>query len=154
MIGFAVVKFIHLLLISIWVGGQFFLPLVVLPALKNSPNREHIIIQAGIQFRKVGFFVLTLILLTGLAMFYLRTGSFSALTQTGYGHLFLSKLVLFLVMWLANYYHEKYMLNEIGKPGFSYKNIRLTAKISGYLTFLLSLFLVFIGIMLSAGIIF
>tara|TARA_Y100000589_G_scaffold331027_1_gene382760 strand:+ start:83806 stop:84267 length:462 start_codon:yes stop_codon:yes gene_type:complete len=151
MTAFALFKYLHLLLISLWVGGQLFLPLVILPVLKNSSDRENIIIKAGIRFRKVGHVVLAMIIITGLAMYYVKMGSFSTLFQTAYGKTVLTKLILFVLMWLANNYHEKYMLNAIEKDDFSYKNIKLRAKISGYVTFLLSLILVWFGVMLSTG---
>ena len=152
MILFGIVKYLHLLLISLWVGGQLFLPLVILPALKKSSDRENIIIKAGIQFRKVGYYVLTLIVISGLGMYYIKMGSFSNLWQTTYGKTVTLKIVLFIVMWAANNYHEKFMLNQIEKSDFLYHKIKKKAKISGYVTFLLSLTLMWIGVMLANGI--
>jgi putative copper export protein len=151
MIAFAITKYLHLLLISLWVGGQLFLPLVILPALKNTADKENIIIKAGLQFRHVGRIVLILIIVTGISMYYFKMGTFSTMLQSEYGKKIIIKLAVFTVMWLINYYHEKFMLQAIKKDDFSYNDIKGKARMSGYITFVLSLVLVWFGVELSTG---
>ncbi|GIV28316.1 MAG: hypothetical protein KatS3mg027_2130 [Bacteroidia bacterium] len=148
--------YIHVITAIIWIGGQLFLPLVLIPALKkiecDNPIKRSIVIETGIVFSKVGKWLMLIFVLTGIGNFYFKFHSFQIeIFQSRYGELLLLKVTLFLIMLAINFYHEikvglrmkEYLNNE------EYERIRKIASITGRITLLLSLIIAFIGLYIT-----
>lgn len=148
--------YLHIITAIIWIGGQLFLPLVLIPALKKIEAENHFkrktIIETGIVFSKVGKWLMWIFVLTGIGNFYFKFHSFQIeIFQSHYGKMLITKVVLFLIMLAINFYHEKkvglnmkeYLSNE------QYEQLRKIASITGRVTLLLSLIIAFIGLYLT-----
>ncbi len=148
--------YLHIITAIVWIGGQLFLPLVLIPALKkiemeNYFKRE-IIIETGIIFSKVGKWLMGVFVFTGIGNFYFKFHSFQIeIFQSHYGKMLIIKIVLFLIMLVINFYHEmkvglkmkEHLSNE------QYERLRKIASITGRVTLLLSLIIAFIGLYLT-----
>lgn len=68
-------RFIHVLAAMVWIGGMFFVALVLVPvvrSLNDPPLRARLFHQAGVRFRTVGWITLALLLASGLGNLWLR----------------------------------------------------------------------------------
>jgi uncharacterized membrane protein len=45
--------FLHIALASFWIGGMLFLPLVILPEIKQHPDRIAILYKTGLKFKAI-----------------------------------------------------------------------------------------------------
>lgn len=153
MLLYSISVFFHILLVTIWIGGQLFLPLVLIPALKNNSTKKEMLISTGLIFSKVGKISLILLLATGLLNLYFRGIDMDTLLHSRYGQIFLIKLFIFTIMVGFVYWHERYILKRIGNeiPEEEYRKYRKIASISGRITMILSLIMVWLGIMLAKG---
>jgi len=68
---------LHIVGASFWIGGMLFLPFVLLPGIKNDPNRKNLLMATGLKFRFYGYIVLAMMLITGLFNISLRGINFS-----------------------------------------------------------------------------
>lgn len=148
--------YVHILCVAIWIGGQLFLPLILLPAIQKmkieSLTKRSLLIETGIIFSKVGRWVIIFFILSGLGNFYFKFHSRNIeIFLSSYGEWLIIKIFLFLIMIGINIYHEK-------KIGFylksmlldeNYEKYRKVASITGRITLLLSLIIAFIGIYLK-----
>ena len=143
---------LHVIGFSFWIGGMLFLPLVLLPGIKNHPDRINLLMITGLKFRFYGYIVLILLLLTGVLNIYLRgiDLSWKFLVISRYGKLVLLKLFLFLCVVAVSLFHDvqarKRLLNEEEKRKF-----RAVAKWSGRILLIVSLAMAYIGVVLSRG---
>src|SRR5579885_1344272 len=101
--------YIHILCATLWVGGMLFLVLVLLPAIKNHPERRALLGSVGIKFRFVGWIALILLLLTGLFNMHQRGMWFGNLTGNSYGELFFCKLCVFAATVIISAFHDFYI---------------------------------------------
>lgn len=96
--GWSLVRFVHVLAAMGWVGGQVLLSAVVLPVLRTdlAPEvRGPVVRRAARRFGVVANVVLLpALLVSGLALATHRGIGWSTLGQSGYGRLFLIKMVL------------------------------------------------------------
>jgi len=147
----------HIICAAIWIGGQLFLPLVLIPALKKRVShpsvRKSIIIETGIVFSKVGRWLLVLFIITGIGNYYFKFHSwnFEIISSTEYGKWLLIKLLLFLIMAGINFYHEQriglFMTSNMSDE--AYNMLRIKAILTGRITLILSLIIAFIGLYLT-----
>jgi putative copper export protein len=97
----SLVRFVHVLAASVWVGGQLVLSGVVLPVLRadlDPATRGPVVRKAARRFGIVAnVALLPLLLATGLALLYRRGVGFGTLDDPGYGQLLGIKLVLVVV---------------------------------------------------------
>lgn len=147
--------YLHIICAAIWIGGMLFLPLVVLPTIKNHPDRVKLLYKTGIRFRVVGWIVLAILLITGLTNMHLRGLEISVetLTQTAYGQLVGYKLIIFVLVLALGAWHDFHVGKraiEKMERGESSK-FRQVARWSGRLNLLLALAAAFIGLILSRG---
>jgi uncharacterized membrane protein len=42
---------LHIVGAAFWIGGMLFLPLVLLPGIKNNPDRQNLLMATGLKFR-------------------------------------------------------------------------------------------------------
>jgi copper resistance protein D len=142
----------HIIGVSFWIGGMLFLPVVLLPAIKNHPDRRNLLMATGLKFRFAGYVVLTLLLVTGILNIYLRSIdlSWKFLVISRYGKLVITKFVLLLLILVVSLVHDvqarKRLLSEEEKLRF-----KIIARWSGRILLLISLAMAFIGVVLSRG---
>lgn len=143
---------LHIIGVSFWIGGMLFLPLVLLPGIKDHPDRSNLLLVTGIKFRFYGYIVLSLLLVTGVANVYLRgiDLSWKFLVISRYGKLVITKLILFLSIIAVSAVHDiqarKRLLNEKEKRRF-----KVIARWSGRILLIISLAMAYIGVVLSRG---
>jgi copper resistance protein D len=143
---------LHIIGVSFWIGGMLFLPMVLLPSIKDHPDRRNLLIATGLKFRFAGYIVLTLLLVTGILNMYLRgiDLSWNFLVISSYGKLVIAKLLLFLLIIAVSLVHDvqarKKLLSEAERMRF--KSI---ARWSGRILLIISLAMAFIGVVLSRG---
>ena len=143
---------LHIIGVSFWIGGMLFLPMVLLPSIKDHPDRRNLLMATGLKFRFAGYIVLALLLVTGILNIYLRgiDLSWKFLVVSRYGKLVILKLVLFLLMLTVSFVHDvqarKRLLSDEEKARF-----KVIARWSGRILLLISLAMAFIGVVLSRG---
>jgi putative copper export protein len=143
---------LHIIGVSFWIGGMLFLPLVLLPGIKNHPDRSNLLMTTGLKFRFYGYIVLTLLLVTGILNIYLRgiDLSWKFLVISRYGKLVITKLILFFSILAVSVVHDvqarKRLLNEEEN-----KKFKIIARWSGRILLIISLAMAFIGVVLSRG---
>src|SRR5215218_9801588 len=144
---------LHIIGVSFWIGGMLFLPMVLLPAIKDHPDRRNLLMSTGLKFRFAGYVVLTLLLITGILNMYLRRIdlSWKFLVISRYGKLVIAKLFLFFLMIMLSLVHDvqarKRLLSEEEKIKF-----RIIARWTGRILLIISLAMAFIGVVLSRGV--
>ena len=99
---------LHIIGGAFWIGGLLFLPLVLLPGIKEHPDRKRLLIAIGLKFRFYGYIVLGIIFITGLLSIYFKGVSFSWLsfTESRYGALVSLKIILFVTMIIISLFHD------------------------------------------------
>lgn len=150
--------YLHIICASLWVGGMLFLVLVLLPAIKNHPERRALLGNVGIKFRFVGWIALVLLLLTGLYNMHYRGVAYSQLLQGSYNQLFFIKLCLFTVVIIISAIHDFYigprsiklMAEQTADKEMTKRYVR-TARIVGELNLLLALAAVALGVVIVRG---
>ena len=147
--------FVHIICASFWIGGMLFLPLVLLPGIRNHPDRFALLYNTGIKFRFFGWFALVLLIVTGFLNMYLRGLPFTyeLFTETGYGKLLSYKLILFVSMLLISGVHDFFLgskaLEEMKNT--SSTKLKLIARWTGRLNLVLALIIAFLGVVISRG---
>lgn len=145
----------HIALAAFWIGGMLFLPLVILPGIRQHPDRIAILYSTGIRFRFYGYIALSALLATGLLNMYLRglpfTGEF--FTQSSYGIVVSYKLLIFSAILLTSGAHDFFFgrkaLEEM--PHNDNTRLKLFARWSGRINLLFALVMAFLGVVLSRG---
>lgn len=154
-IAYLVSVYLHILLGAFWIGGMLFLPLVILPGIKNHPDRIALLYKTGLQFRYYGWVALSGLFVTGLLNMYLRGLPFTweFFTQSNYGKLVSYKLLLFTGILLVSALHDFLFGGKALEEMQTSHNSRLKnfARWSGRLNLLLALAMAFIGVILSRG---
>lgn len=150
MIVFTLSLYFHIILIAVWIGGLFSLPLMVLPALREKPYRREVVINTGIAFGKLGRFLLTAIFITGVLNAYTKGYELTNMSfyLSNYGTWFIVKIVVFLIMVGITLWHERFSEKFLQDSG-RYDELRKISTFTGRVTVFLSLVLAWIGIMLS-----
>ena len=99
---------LHIIGAAFWIGGMLFLPLVLLPGIKDHPDRKNLLMTTGLKFRFFGYIVLAIMLITGLLNIYFRGIRFSwqFFTESRYGELVSLKVLLFVLMILVSLFHD------------------------------------------------
>jgi putative copper resistance protein D len=147
--------FVHIVFAAFWIGGMLFLPLVILPGIRQHPDRIAILYKTGLTFRFYGWIALTALVATGLLNMYLRGMPFTwaFFTQSDYGILVSYKLLIFLGILLVSGVHDFFLgrkaLEEMQNSDNS--QLKLLARWSGRINLLLALAMAFLGVVLSRG---
>lgn len=151
--------FMHILAASIWIGGMIFLALVLLPSIKNHPDKALLIHTAGLKFRTIGWVVLAVLLVTGLLNMHFRQVEFSweGLTGNSFGRMVFYKLLIFTVTVLISVFHDFYIGTTATRLWMNKTNekqiqkFRLWARWAGRINLILALIAAGIGIALVRG---
>lgn len=154
-IGYLLSVYVHIVLAAFWIGGMLFLPLVILPGIRQHPDRVAILYKTGLKFRFYGWIALTLLVVTGLLNLVLRglPLSWAFFSHSDYGRLFSLKMLLFLAMLLVSAVHDFFIggkaIEQMQASGSD--RMRLIARWSGRINLLLALGMAFLGVVLSRG---
>ncbi len=154
-IWYLISVFFHIVFGAFWIGGMLFLPLVILPELKQHPDRIAILYKTGLKFRFYGWITLLGLLFTGLLNLYWRGMPFTWVffSQSDYGRLVSWKALIFLGILLVSGTHDflfgRKALAELQSSDNA--NFKLLARWSGRVNLLLALVMAFLGVVLSRG---
>lgn len=147
--------FLHIVGAAFWIGGMLFLPLVLLPNIKNHPDRITLLYKTGLKFRFYGWIVLILIILTGLGNLYFKglPLNLNFLFGSDFGKVFALKIALFVGMLLISAVHDFYIGTKALEDFTNQPNPKLKqiASITGRINLLLALIIAFLGVLLSRG---
>jgi len=157
---------LHILAAATWVGGMMALAFVVIPALRDpelQPVRAKALHLMGLRLRVVGWVSLAVLLVTGLYNvaahgFGLSDAFTGVLWKGAFGRTLAEKLSTFVVLVLLNAAHDFWVGPKVtalalrsGNPSAEGEKWRKAALWLGRLVFLLSLWMVALGIMLVRG---
>jgi len=143
---------LHIIGGAFWIGGMLFLPFVLLPGIKDHPDRKNLLMATGLKFRFYGYIVLAMLFITGLLNIYLRglSFSFNFFTMTRYGQLVELKIILFVLMITISLLHDL-IVGRKAVEQMENQNIKLIARWTGRLLLLISLIMAYIGVVISRG---
>ena len=143
---------LHIIGVSFWIGGMLFLPLVLLPGIKNHPDRSNLLMATGLKFRFYGYIVLSLLLVTGILNIYLRgiDLSWKFLVISRYGKLVITKLILFLSILAVSLVHDVQARKRL-QSAEEKRKFKIIARWSGRILLIVSLAMAFFGVVLSRG---
>lgn len=154
-IWYLISVFVHVVLAAFWIGGMLFLPLVILPGIKQHPDRIAILYKTGVTFRFYGWIALAALFVTGLLNMHLRGMPFTTdfFTRSNYGTLVLYKILIFTGILLVSGTHDLFFGKKALEEMQNSDNSRLKqlARWSGRINLLLALVMAFIGVVLSRG---
>jgi len=105
---------LHILAAVVWVGGMFFLVLVVVPWLRSGGGRANagaFLRETGIRFRGVGWACFAVVLITGTFNLWVRGVRFGDLVDPGwlgspFGSAVSLKLLAFLTVLVVSAVHD------------------------------------------------
>lgn len=150
--GYYISVWLHIIGAAFWIGGMLFLPLVLLPGIKESPDRRNLLMATGLKFRFYGYIVMGMMFITGLLNIYLRGIDFSLkfFILSSYGQLVTYKIVLFVFMLVISLLHDLFVGRKALEK-MENQNIKTIASWSGRLLLLISLVMAFLGVIISRG---
>lgn len=156
--------FLHILAAVVWIGGMFFLVLVVVPWLRSG-NRAvgaAMLRDTGIRFRNVGWICFAVLLGTGVLNLGVRRIGFAHFARpewltSPFGLAVLSKITLFALVLIVSAIHDfrvgprATLAMEADPGGAEALRLRRAASWLGRLNALLALGLIFLGVVLVRG---
>ena len=143
---------LHIIGAAFWIGGMLFLPLVLLPGIKDHPDRKKLLLATGLKFRFYGYIVLAMMFITGLLNIYFRGISFSVkfFFETKYGSLVSIKILLFITMIIVSLFHDLlFGRKAIEDQLINDNTLKLIARWTGRVLLIISLVMAFIGVVIS-----
>ena len=147
--------FLHIVAGAFWIGGMLFLPLVLLPGIKNHPDRRNLLMVTGLKFRFYGYVMLSILLLTGLLNLHFREVPFTwnFFTKSNWGILVSLKIILFLSLIFISSIHDIFVGQKVvsSVQSANNKNLKLVASWTGRTLLLISLIMAYVGVLLSRG---
>lgn len=154
-IGYIISIYLHVVFAAFWIGGMLFLPLVMMPALRNNTEKVALLYKTGVRFRLYGWLALIGLTITGLLNMHAKGMPFSRefLVENSYGSLLGLKLMFFAVMLLLQSIHDFYLGNKAVEQmqQDEISSLRNIARWSGRVNLLLTLVIAFLGVALSRG---
>jgi len=133
---------------------MLFLPLVLLPGIKDHPDRKKLLLATGLKFRFYGYIVLAMLFVTGLLNIYYRGISFSLqfFFESKYGSLVSLKILLFITMIILSIFHDLvFGRKAVEEQMADDPALKLIARWTGRLLLLISIVMAYIGVVLSRG---
>jgi putative copper export protein len=146
---------LHIIGAAFWIGGMLFLPLILLPGIKNNPDRTSILIAAGLKFRFFGYIVLAIMLVTGLLNIYFRGLPFTwkFFTNTHFGQLIILKFILFFFVILISLLHDLLANKKEFElmQGGDHAGFIFISRWTGRIILFISLLMAYLGVAISKG---
>lgn len=138
---------------------MIFLAAVLVPSIRNHPEKAALIHMTGMKFRTVGWIVLFILLLTGLLNMYFRNIEFSweGLTGSGFGRMVFYKLLIVGVTVIISALHDFYIGTTATRLWMNSaddkkaQQFRLWARWAGRINLVLALMAAGIGIAMVRG---
>ncbi|MGE3910792.1 MAG: DUF4149 domain-containing protein [Chloroflexota bacterium] len=156
---------LHILSAVIWIGGMFFLALVVVPVARGLPPPERVALfgAVGRRFRAVGWICIAVLLVTGLINVTFRgvtwANLFTAdLWGSPFGQTLAAKLAVVVLMLGLSVYHDfvigprSLRLAEQGHAHQEAERLRKRASYLGRIEAVLALLVLALAIMLVRGV--
>jgi len=155
---------LHILAATVWIGGIFFLVLVVVPWLRSGTAEDAgtFLRETGERFRFVGWICFAVLLVTGSFNLWVRGVRMAHLVDPAWwssslGSAALLKLLLFAAVVVVSAVHDfsvgpratLEMQHDIGSP--ESRRLRRQASLLGRLNGVLALLLVALGVALVRG---
>jgi uncharacterized membrane protein len=156
---------LHILAATVWIGGMFFVVLVVVPWLRRGTDRAAgatFLRETGVQFRFVGWICFAILVVTGAFNLYARGVRLQDLVSADwyaapFGKAFAVKLAAFLLVLAVSAIHDfvvgprAVVALERDAAGADAQRYRRLASRLGRANALLALVLVAAGVMLVRG---
>lgn len=144
---------LHVLAAMLWVGGMGFFALVVVPVIRRTSSKEQardVLRATGTRFATIGWIALGTLVLTGLGNLGFR-GLFPALAtasfwRSSYGTILAMKLSAVALVLVLSLFHSL----DARRPSPT-DEARARATSLGRVTFLLSIIVVVLAVMLVRG---
>jgi copper resistance protein D len=157
--------FIHILSAIVWVGGMFFLILVLIPVLREPEHKgifSRLFSQIGTRFRTVGWVSLFLLIVTGTLNLAFRGYGISDLIsgrifEGRFGRILLEKLVIVALILLISVVHDFWIgprasdLIRQDPQSPASRKFRGAAVMLGRINFILAVLVVLLAVMLVRG---
>ena len=151
--------FLHILASALWIGGMIFLIAVIIPSVKNNPDKISLMGSIALKFRTAGWMALILLLITGMIQLQFRGAQWNMeyFTSSFFGKLAGIKILAFSVILLLSFIHDFFIgtkaMEAWQKDPDNPKTISLrnTSRILGRLNFLLALLAAALGVLLVRG---
>ncbi len=157
-------NYFHILAMSIWVGGMFYIVLVEVPVLRKHFNPAEFssnMTLLGKRFQKVGWVLLIILLVTGLSNIMLEDSMADMMKNKNYSMSIAAKLILFTLMVINTAIHTFYLGPKMSKlseksaaagsddVSKEYANLRKRSMFSSAFSLLLSLAIIYYGLIAS-----
>jgi len=139
--------YLHILGAVVWLGGSLFYAIVLIPALKNHPARQELILKTGKIFRVVSWITLGIILLTGLFNLHYHGLLNNLLFDSEAGRLALLKMLLFVFIIILGLLHDVWLGPKLINKTQKYPLIRWIARIM----VIIGLIMVWLGMRVVRG---
>ncbi|TGM47386.1 hypothetical protein EHQ92_05550 [Leptospira biflexa] len=152
----------HILSAMIWVGGMIFYVIVVMPVIRNPKLRDQkitLLQLTALQFRKISYSLFLIFLVSGFGILYAKgyliDGQLVSFFTSNIGYMFLTKIFLFLFLFLPSLYHDfvsgpKTFL-YLDQDSVQYERYRKRSGFFGRFNLLLSVSIAILGILVSRG---
>ncbi|MGA7671340.1 MAG: DUF4149 domain-containing protein [Nitrolancea sp.] len=105
------IRWIHLISAIVWIGGQLFILIVLLPIMRTAlPRNERILLfaQVGRRYAVVSWIALALLVATGFLNGERRGIAWERLPDSNYGRILLAKLILVAIVITITLIHALY----------------------------------------------
>ena len=157
-------NYLHILAMSIWVGGMFYIMLVEVPVLRSNLGASDFssnMTLLGKRFQKVGWVLLIILLMTGLSNIMLEDSIADMMKNENYLNSIVVKLILFTLMVINTAIHTFYLgpkMSTLAEKSATEDNDDLSAEydklkkrsmISSAFSLLLSLVIIYYGLIAS-----
>lgn len=154
---------IHILAATIWIGSMVFLGIAVVPLLREpdfAPVRTKFLHRLGLRFRWIGWGLLGVLIVTGIAMLGMRGYTWAhlwdgTLWQGPWGRALAWKLGFVGLVLVVNAVHDFYLgprtTRLLESDDASAESVRRAASYLGRLTTLLSLVILALAVILVRG---
>lgn len=157
-------NYLHILAMSVWVGGMFYIMLVEVPVLRSNLGASEFsknMTLLGKRFQKVGWVLLIILLMTGLSNIMLEDSIADMMKNENYLKSIVVKLILFTLMVINTAIHTFYLgpkMSTLAEKSSTENNDDLSAEydklkkrsiISSAFSLLLSLVIIYYGLIAS-----
>ena len=157
-------NYFHILAMSVWVGGMFYIMLVEVPVLRSNLRASEFssnMTQLGKRFQKVGWVLLIILLMTGLSNIMLEDSIADMMKNENYLKSIVVKLILFTLMVINTAIHtfylgpkmstlaEKSSTEDNDDLSVEYDKLKKRSMISSAFSLLLSLVIIYYGLIAS-----
>ena len=158
----ALLTWVHITSVAIWVRGSLFIGVVFALILKkmSMPVEERIqlMVQVGRRFNKLALPALFILIATGMYQAHLVLQKSDILYETSYGHVLIIKMILVAALLVLYAVHVRIIRKDVEDkiiakemPQEQLQKLRKKIIILGEVTVVLSIIILFLAAVLNAG---